>query len=97
MNVEHSRRMSRDEAISLVQCLLTGDTADEAQASELLTALERGLRCPHISDYIFWDFDPSLPRRRSSTEPWRTSPSLFEVCRVSIEALRRGMPDHRPR
>ncbi|MET9874780.1 e9imm peptide [Actinacidiphila glaucinigra] len=52
--------MSRDEAIPLVQRLLTGDTADEAQASELPTALERGLRCRHISDYIFWDFDPAL-------------------------------------
>ncbi|MGW3242785.1 e9imm peptide [Streptomyces sp. NPDC001070] len=60
MNTERSQRMSRDEAIPLVQRLLTGDTADEAQASELLAALERGLRCPHISDYIFWDFDPAL-------------------------------------
>ncbi|MFD3457259.1 e9imm peptide [Streptomyces sp. NPDC058691] len=60
MNVEPSRRMSRDEAIPLVQRLLTGDTADEPQASELLSALERGLKCPHIADYIFWDFDPAL-------------------------------------
>lgn len=60
MNVEHSQRMSRDEAIPLVQRLLSGDTADEAQASELLAALERGLRCPHISEYIFWGFDPAL-------------------------------------
>ncbi|MEU6346117.1 e9imm peptide [Streptomyces sp. NPDC046977] len=60
MNVERSRRMSRDEAMPLVQRLLRGDTADEAQTSELLAALEHGLRCPHISDYIFWDFDAAL-------------------------------------
>ncbi|MBT2368135.1 e9imm peptide [Streptomyces sp. ISL-10] len=46
--------MSRDEAISLVQHLLDADTADEAEHSEILNALRRGLMCPHISDYIYW-------------------------------------------
>lgn len=52
------RRMSRDEAIPLVQRLLDADTADEAEHSEILDALRRGLMCPHISDYIYWDTDP---------------------------------------
>ncbi|MFJ9885755.1 e9imm peptide [Streptomyces sp. NPDC091287] len=48
--------MSRDEALSLVRRLLDG--ADEAEADEILDALERGLACPHISDYIYWGPDP---------------------------------------
>jgi hypothetical protein len=60
MNVERNQRMRRDEAIPLVQRLMTGDTTDEAQASKLLAALERGLGCPHISDYIYWDFDHAV-------------------------------------
>ncbi|MET7383265.1 e9imm peptide [Streptomyces sp. NPDC005526] len=59
MSGEHGQRR-RDQAISLVRRLLNGDTADDAEASELLAALERGLGCPHISDYIFWDYDPAL-------------------------------------
>ncbi|MEU2491625.1 e9imm peptide [Streptomyces sp. NPDC007883] len=55
---ETQRRMSRDEAIPLVQRLLDADTADEAEHSEILNALKRGLVCPHISDYIYWDTDP---------------------------------------
>ncbi|MFD7230756.1 e9imm peptide [Streptomyces sp. NPDC059881] len=52
--------MSRDEAIPLVQRLMSADTADEAEADAMLAALERGLGCPHISDYTFWDSDPEL-------------------------------------
>ncbi|MEU4176973.1 e9imm peptide [Streptomyces sp. NPDC026589] len=48
--------MSRDEALSLVRHLLNG--ADEAEADEILDALERGLACPHIADYIYWSPDP---------------------------------------
>ncbi|WP_345124847.1 e9imm peptide [Streptomyces chiangmaiensis] len=52
--------MSRQEAIQLVERLMTADFTDESEEHEALTALERGLVCPHISDYIFWDFDPHL-------------------------------------
>lgn len=51
-NAGTNRRMSRDEALSLVRRLLNG--ADEAEGDEILDALERGLVCPHISDYIYW-------------------------------------------
>ncbi|MBB4979722.1 e9imm peptide [Streptomyces nymphaeiformis] len=34
--------------------------APEDESSEILAALKRGLACPHISDYIFWDSDPEL-------------------------------------
>ncbi|MEU9201419.1 e9imm peptide [Streptomyces sp. NPDC048332] len=52
--------MSRDEALLLVQRLLDGDTASEAEGDEILDALCRGLACPHLSDYIYWDFEPGL-------------------------------------
>jgi hypothetical protein len=52
--------MSRQEAIHLVQRLMIADFTDESEEHEALTALERGLVCPHIHDYIFWDFDPEL-------------------------------------
>lgn len=55
-----ARNMSREEAIQLVQRLMEADYADEADGNEILAALERGLGCPHISDYVFWDFDPQL-------------------------------------
>jgi hypothetical protein len=45
--------MSRAEGIHLVQRLMT-------EADEIIAALVRGLGCPHISDYIFWDHDPQL-------------------------------------
>lgn len=54
--------MSRDEALALVRRLLddTGDTG-EAEADEILDALERGLGCPHISDYVYWPLPGSDP------------------------------------
>ncbi|MFD9092404.1 e9imm peptide [Streptomyces collinus] len=52
--------MSREEGILLVQRLMDADYADETEADQLIEALRRGLGCPHISDYIFWDFDPQL-------------------------------------
>ncbi|MFJ4947629.1 e9imm peptide [Streptomyces sp. NPDC088760] len=52
--------MSREEAILLVQRLMDADYSDEAEADQLIAALKRGLGCPHISDYVFWDFDPQL-------------------------------------
>ncbi|MGW6579072.1 e9imm peptide [Streptomyces globisporus] len=61
-NAGTNGRMSRDEALSLVRRLLndTGDTG-EAEADEILDALERGLACPHISDYIYWPLPDSDP------------------------------------
>ncbi|MEU5573166.1 e9imm peptide [Streptomyces coeruleorubidus] len=50
--------MSRAEGIHLVQRLMNADYADETEADEIIAALVRGLGCPHISDYIFWDHDP---------------------------------------
>ncbi|MDF6043802.1 e9imm peptide [Streptomyces sp. JH14] len=52
--------MSRAEALPLVQRLLDCDIANEAEGDEILDALHRGLACPHVSDYIYWDFDPEL-------------------------------------
>ncbi|WP_406060628.1 e9imm peptide [Streptomyces sp. NBC_01077] len=49
--------MSREEAILLVQRLMSPETSEE-ESSEILVAIERGLACPHISDYVFWDLDP---------------------------------------
>ncbi|MFF7372301.1 e9imm peptide [Streptomyces tricolor] len=52
--------MSREEGIRLVQRLMDADYADETEADQLIAALKRGLGCPQISDYVFWDFDPQL-------------------------------------
>ncbi|MFB6525618.1 e9imm peptide [Streptomyces sp. NPDC056399] len=49
--------MSREEAVSLVQRLLNPEKPDE-ESSENLEALQRGLVCPHISEYIYWNRDP---------------------------------------
>ncbi|CAL9563817.1 hypothetical protein SUDANB1_04685 [Streptomyces sp. enrichment culture] len=54
------RSMSRVEAIHLVQRLMNADYADETEADDILTGLVRGLGCPHISDFVFWDNDPQL-------------------------------------
>ena len=54
------RRMSREEAIPLVQRLLDADVANEAEADDILAELTHGLAFPHISEYIFWDFDPEI-------------------------------------
>lgn len=56
MNAGTHRRMSREEALSLVRRLLDG--AEEAEGDEILDALERGLACPHVGDYIYWSTDP---------------------------------------
>ncbi|MFF3449009.1 hypothetical protein ACFYXJ_17970 [Streptomyces sp. NPDC002667] len=48
-----SRGMDREEALSLVRRLMDADFTDEGEADEVLAKLERGLACPHISDYIY--------------------------------------------
>ncbi|GHG18426.1 e9imm peptide [Streptomyces hydrogenans] len=50
--------MPREEAILLVERLMNPETPEE-QSSETLAALQQGLACPHISDYIFWSSDPN--------------------------------------
>ncbi|MBC9714628.1 bacteriocin immunity protein [Streptomyces sp. TRM66268-LWL] len=50
--------MTRTEAIEIVERLMNGGFGTEAEDSAAIEALERGLVCPHVSDYIFWDFDP---------------------------------------
>ncbi|MER5930776.1 e9imm peptide [Streptomyces sp. NPDC002054] len=50
--------MMREEAVRLVQQLMDGSITDEAEADRAVAALRLGLRCPHISDYIYWDSDP---------------------------------------
>ncbi|MFJ4860134.1 e9imm peptide [Streptomyces sp. NPDC088748] len=52
--------MTRDEAVELVQHLMDGSITDEAEAGAALESLRVGLRCPHISNDIFWDFAPDL-------------------------------------
>ncbi|WP_435969577.1 hypothetical protein [Streptomyces sp. Qhu_M48] len=51
--------MTREEALPLVERLMNPETPEE-KCSEILVALEQGLACPHISDYIFWSTDPNL-------------------------------------
>ncbi|MFE2327335.1 bacteriocin immunity protein [Streptomyces sp. NPDC059385] len=46
--------MTREEAVRLVQQLMNGDTASEAEGDAIIEALKLGLRCPHVSDYIFY-------------------------------------------
>ncbi|MFG2473632.1 e9imm peptide [Streptomyces fagopyri] len=52
--------MGREEAVRLVRRLMTDDFAVEDEADDAIARLERGLVCPHVSDYIFWDADPEL-------------------------------------
>ncbi|MET8407341.1 e9imm peptide [Streptomyces sp. NPDC005195] len=52
--------MDREEAVRLVRRLVTDDFASEDEAADALVRLERGLVCPHVSDYVFWDADPEL-------------------------------------
>ncbi|MFJ9322228.1 e9imm peptide [Streptomyces globisporus] len=61
--------MSRDEALLLVRRLLndSGETG-EAEADEILDALERGLACPHISDYVYWPLLDSAPTSEGIVE-----------------------------
>ncbi|MCX5586791.1 e9imm peptide [Streptomyces erythrochromogenes] len=52
--------MTRDEAVELAQRLMDGSITDETEADAALESLKVGLRCPNITNYIFWDFDPDL-------------------------------------
>ncbi|MFE7713306.1 e9imm peptide [Streptomyces sp. NPDC057486] len=51
--------MTREQAIPLVERLMSPETPEE-EFSEILASLERGLACPHILNYAFWDPDPEL-------------------------------------
>lgn len=37
---------------------MDGSITDESEVAAALETLKAGLSCPHISDYIYWDFDP---------------------------------------
>lgn len=52
--------MRRERAVALVRRLLDGRISDEVEVDETLEKLTHGLGCPHISDYIFMDFDAEL-------------------------------------
>ncbi|MFD4922041.1 e9imm peptide [Streptomyces goshikiensis] len=52
--------MTREEAIHLVQQVLDGTLTTESEVEAALEALHVGLRCPHIANYIYWDFDRDL-------------------------------------
>ncbi|MFJ7205265.1 e9imm peptide [Streptomyces sp. NPDC098789] len=52
--------MTREEAIHLVQQILDGTLTTESEVDAALESLHVGLRCPHIANYIYWDFDPDL-------------------------------------
>ncbi|MFF4869377.1 e9imm peptide [Streptomyces sp. NPDC000961] len=63
MSTQPPRRMPREEAILLVERLMDPETSEE-QSSEILAALQQGLACPHISDYVFWSSDPNPTPRK---------------------------------
>lgn len=54
-------QLTRDEAIALVERIMTCSYADDAEANRWLDQLDRNLGCPGngISDLIFWS-DPEL-------------------------------------
>ncbi|WP_446213461.1 hypothetical protein [Micromonospora sp. IBSANI012] len=54
-------KLTRDEAIALVERIMRGDYADDAEADGWLDQLERDLACPDgsVSGLIFWT-DPQL-------------------------------------
>lgn len=49
-------KMSRAEAVALVQCIMDADCASDDEVSGWLDRLGRALACPsgHVSDLIFW-------------------------------------------
>ncbi|MFB6484363.1 e9imm peptide [Streptomyces virginiae] len=52
--------MTREEAVELVQRLMDGSITDEAEVDTALDTLRTRLACPHVRNYIYWDFDPEL-------------------------------------
>ncbi|MFF9007312.1 hypothetical protein ACF087_15870 [Streptomyces goshikiensis] len=54
--------MTREEAIHLVQQSWTAPSVEAA-----LEAIHMGLRCPHIANYIYWDFDRDLTAEKVVT------------------------------
>ncbi|MFE7380585.1 e9imm peptide [Streptomyces zhihengii] len=56
--------MGRENAVALVRQLLDGRISGEVEVDQALEKLTRGLGCPHISDYIFMNFDAELTAER---------------------------------
>ena len=48
--------VTRDEAVGLVQRIISGDYADDSEVYPWLNALSREFGCPvgYLSDLIFW-------------------------------------------
>ncbi|MER5700578.1 e9imm peptide [Micromonospora sp. NPDC020750] len=46
-------KLTRDEAIVLVERIMSLGYADDAELDDLLDRLERGLVCPDVADMIF--------------------------------------------
>lgn len=55
-------RMSREEAIALVQRIMNADFATEEEIDAWLETLDKTLGCPtgYVSDLIFWPPDREL-------------------------------------
>ena len=55
--------MTRATAVAMVQKIMDGGCADDAEADGVLEALDRGLACPsgYVCNLIFW------PERREPT------------------------------
>ncbi|MET9437581.1 e9imm peptide [Streptomyces sp. NPDC006551] len=55
-------KMSRAEAVSLVQRIMDADYASEDEVDGWLDRLDRGLACPsgHVSGLIFWPSEREL-------------------------------------
>ncbi|QES48234.1 e9imm peptide [Streptomyces venezuelae] len=49
--------MPREEALALVARLLDPEIS-ESECDDIIEALTLGLRCPHFSDYLFFDHSP---------------------------------------
>jgi hypothetical protein len=61
-------RMSRSQAIALVQRIMTGNYASEAEAEAWVDLLKRSLGCPHITDLIFYPEDGGSPTAEDVVE-----------------------------
>ncbi|MET3984283.1 e9imm peptide [Streptomyces sp. PvR034] len=59
--------MTREQEIHLVQQILDGTLTTESEVGAPLESLHMGLRCPHIANDIYWDFDPDLTAERVVT------------------------------
>lgn len=52
--------MTRESAVAMVQKIMDGDCADDAEIDRALETLDRGLGCPsgYVSNLIYWPDGP---------------------------------------